>query len=79
MRYYKSKVLVDSYSSNSAQATVFFGREADIGIRVVIKQYKLNLSGMYREIKIFTELERAKHGEVRKTQKDPTQHPLNTS
>ena len=63
MRYYKSKVLVDSYSSNSAQATVFFGREADIGIRVVIKQYKLNLSGMYREIKIFTELERAKYGD----------------
>ena len=63
VKLHKSKVCVDSRSTSSAQAIVFFGREADIGIRVVIKQYKLNLSGMYREIKIFTELERAKYGD----------------
>ena len=34
---------------------------------------------MYREIKIFTELERAKHGEIKEEHKDPTQHPLNSS
>ena len=42
------------------QATVFFGREPNLGIKVVLKQYKRDLRGIHREIKIFTELERLK-------------------
>ena len=42
------------------QATVFFGREPVLGIKVVLKQYRKDLRGIYREIKIFTELERLK-------------------
>ena len=45
------------------QATVFFGREASLGIRVVLKQYRNDLRGIFREIKIFTELERLKNQE----------------
>ena len=70
VHFYNSKVIVDSFSTSSAQATIFFGRETDLGIRVVVKQYKVNLSGLYREIKIFTELERAKHGEIKQKRKD---------
>ena len=55
--YFGKKIKVESTSDSSAQAKVFFGRETDLGIRVVLKQYKLNLKGMLREIKIFTELE----------------------
>ena len=43
------------------QATVFFGREPSLGIKVVLKQYRRDLRGIYREIKIFTELERLKN------------------
>ena len=43
------------------QATVFFGREPVLGIKVVLKQYRKDLRGIYREIKIFTELERLKN------------------
>ena len=78
VHFYKRNVVVDSHSTSSAQATVFFGREADIGIRVVVKQYKVNLSGMYREIKIFTELERAKHSEIKEERKDTKKNPLNS-
>ena len=42
------------------QATVFFGREPRLGIKVVLKQYRSDLRGINREIKIFTELERLK-------------------
>ena len=42
------------------QATVFFGREPNLGIKVVLKQYRRDLRGIFREIKIFTELERLK-------------------
>ena len=55
--YFGNKIKVEASSDNSAQAKVFFRRETDLGIRVVLKQYKLNLKGMLREIKIFTELE----------------------
>ena len=39
---------------------MFFGRETNLGIRAVLKQYKKNLHGIFREIKIFTEIERRK-------------------
>ena len=64
--YFDKKIKIESSSDRSAQAKVFFGRESDLGIRVVLKQYKLNLNGMFREIKIFTELEREKNGEETK-------------
>ena len=64
--YFDKKIKIESYDESSAQAKVFFGREADLNIRVVLKQYKLNLKGMFREIKIFTELERRKNNEENK-------------
>ena len=48
------------------QATVFFGREPVLGIKVVLKQYRKDLRGIYREIKIFTELERLKNKKNKK-------------
>ena len=42
-RYFDKKIKIESSSDSSAQAKVFFGREADLGIRVVLKQYKINL------------------------------------
>ena len=54
----KDKIIVDSSSSQSMQAKVFFGREPNLGIKVVLKQYTNDLRGMFREIRIFTELER---------------------
>ena len=47
---------------------MIFGRETNLGIRVVLKQYKTALSGMHRELKVFTELERIKNGEENKEQ-----------
>ena len=40
------------------QAKVFFGKEPNLGIKVVLKQYTNDLRGMFWEIRIFTELER---------------------
>ena len=47
---------------------MIFGRETNLGIRVVLKQYKSALNGMHRELKVFTELERIKNGEENKAQ-----------
>ena len=54
----ESKIKVASSSSQSMQARVFFGREPNLGIKVVLKQYQNDLRGIFREIRIFTELER---------------------
>ena len=54
----QNKINVASSSSQSMQARVFFGREPNLGIKVVLKQYKDDLRGIFREIRIFTELER---------------------
>ena len=59
--FFHNKISVESFSSKSAQAKVFFGRETNLSIKVVLKQYKTNLKGLYRELKLFTELERLKH------------------
>ena len=42
------------------QAQVFFGHEPSLGTKVVLKQYKNDLRGIFREIRIFTEIERLK-------------------
>ena len=64
--FFVDKIKIESSSESSAQAKVFFGRETDLGIRVVLKQYKYNLKGMLRELKVFTEIERLKNGEEAK-------------
>ena len=64
--FFVDKIKIESASESSAQAKVFFGRETDLGIRVVLKQYKFNLKGMLRELKVFTEIERLKNGEEAK-------------
>ena len=64
--YFDKKIKVESSIESTAQAKVFFGREAELKFRVVLKQYKLCLKGMLREIKIFTELERQKNNEENK-------------
>ena len=56
----QNKIEVTSSSIESKQARIFFGRETSLGIKVVVKQYKNDLRGLFREIKIFTELERNK-------------------
>ena len=66
--YFDKKIKVESSIMSSAQAKVYFGREAELNFRVVLKQYKLGLKGMQREIKIFTELERQKNNEENKEQ-----------
>ena len=53
-----SKINVSKSSSSSMQARIFFGREPNLGTKVVVKQYKNDLKGFFREIRIFTELER---------------------
>ena len=42
------------------QAQVFFGHEPNLGTKVVLKQYTNDLRGIFREIRIFTEIERLK-------------------
>ena len=35
--FYKNEIIVEKFSSDSAQSVVFFGRESVIKIRVVLK------------------------------------------
>ena len=58
IHFYSKSIKADSHTTDSAQAAIYFGRHTDLGIKVVLKQYNSNLSGLFREIKIFTELER---------------------
>jgi hypothetical protein len=47
--------VVEKSSADSAQSIVYFGTEATMGIRVVLKQYLLSsFQSMFREVKIFT-------------------------
>ena len=62
----KSKIEVAQSLSSSLQARVFFGREPNLGIKVVVKQYRNDLRGFFREIRIFTELERTRKNSARK-------------
>ena len=55
---FKNSVVVESYSTLSAQATVFFGWEREIGVPVAVKQYsKSELPGLNRELVIYTHIE----------------------
>ena len=37
--FFKDRITVDRIVGDSAQALIFFGREVNTGIRVVLKQY----------------------------------------
>ena len=55
MRLFTNDVIVEGGSGKSMQAYVFFGREKNLKIRVVVKQYKgANKKAILSEIKIFT-------------------------
>ena len=57
--FFKDRVKVYRIVGDSAQALVFFGREANMGTRVVLKQYTgKTFNEIIREIKVFTELEK---------------------
>lgn len=59
--FFIDEVLVEKSSADSAQSVVFFGREALMMIRVVLKQYAgQSFRSIFREIKIFTLLETLK-------------------
>ena len=61
VQLFHSHIKVENSSSKSSQATVFYGRETKLNIPIVIKQYRGRLQGMFRELKVFTEIERVKH------------------
>ena len=55
---FKNDIIVESSSGQSSQAIVFFGRDATLMIRVVLKQYiGTKKKSIMSEIKIFTLLE----------------------
>jgi hypothetical protein len=60
------EIAIEKCCNVSQQAVVFFGREKNIGIKVVLKQYRKVLFGLYREIKIFTEVEAMRVEQVQK-------------
>ena len=58
MKFFKDCVKVDSISCESSQASVHFGREKYLGIKVVVKQYKEEaVSGLLREVNIYSKIE----------------------
>jgi hypothetical protein len=64
IKFFKQEVEVERQTSLSTQATVFFGRERNTGLRVVLKQYRQSmLKGIFRELKIFTMLENTRNKE----------------
>ena len=61
---FKSDINVERVVESSAQANVFFGRETHTGTKVVVKQYTMHkFRGIFREIKVFTHLEKLKNSE----------------
>jgi serine/threonine protein kinase len=64
VQLFKNDIIVESSSSESAQATVFFGRDATLLIRVVLKQYAgVKKKAIMTEVKVFTLLEQARQQE----------------
>ena len=60
--FFADKIIVERISSSSAQAAVFFGREASMGFKVVLKQYSgRTFHEIIREIKLFTHLEKERN------------------
>ena len=59
MIFYGSDFKVDSVDESSAQASVLFGREKNIGQKVVCKQYSIfKLKAMLKEIRVFSSIEK---------------------
>ena len=60
--FFADQIIVERSSTSSAQATVFFGRETNMGFKVVLKQYTGNtFHEIIREIKLFTQIEKQRH------------------
>ena len=58
VKFFKDEITVERQTSVSTQATIFFGRDNNTGLKVVLKQYRKSmLKGIFRELKIFTMLE----------------------
>ena len=56
--FFREKVLVEKFIDNSSRAVVFFGRETNLGIKVVVKQYSGQfLDELIRELRLFTYIE----------------------
>ena len=63
--FFKKEIKIEHTNSESAQAVVFFGRETDMGVRVVLKQYKGEaFDGIFRELKMFTYMENRKNSQL---------------
>ena len=59
--FYPNEVIVEKSSADSAQSVVYFGRESNLYIRIVLKQYlRQSFKNMIRDIKIFSLLEQFK-------------------
>ena len=64
MKLFSKEVVTESSSGDSSQARVYFGREATLGIRVVVKQYThLALNSFMQEVKIFAKLDDLNHNQ----------------
>ena len=58
LKFFKNDILVDCESDDYANAIVFFGKEKNLNIRVVIKQFSgVNESAFVNQIKLFSRLE----------------------
>ena len=69
---FKDRIKVERSITDSAQAKIFFGREIDMDIPVVLKQYQgVTFNQIIREIKIFTLIERDKMRASERKEKVP--------
>ena len=64
--FYADQIKVDCIANKSSQAVIFLGREVVTDVKVVVKQYKAkHQKGIYRELKIFTFIERMRRCEFK--------------
>ena len=57
--FFKDRIEVERVLTGSAQAVIFFGREINMEIKIVLKQYSgVTFDEIIREIKLFTLLEK---------------------
>ena len=63
---FADQIKVDGFANRSSQANIFLGREVTTMAKVVVKQYKpKHQRGIYREIKIFTFIERMRRSDFK--------------
>ena len=63
--FFHNQIEVQRVVSNSAQAVVFFGRETNLGIKVVLKQYTgYTFCEIIRELRLFTHIEKERVGKT---------------